>query len=209
VRAPASNDFQAFDEHRNHDLTPTTFVPPLLEGSVPHGTGGADTTLDLITKEIAPYLEDRHALDPADRGIAGLSLSGLTTCWALLTRPNEFRRYLAVSPAIHWDYHLLLDETRLPAVPAPQAQVYLAVGENEEDHVREWPVAPPEAVELADSDMKMVSDTLSLADRLRRAGTDVRTEVIADENHQTVWPAAVTRGLIHLYQAHRFSGAGH
>lgn len=111
VRAVATGDFLAWDTHRNHDLSPTACVPSLLEGRVPYGTGGADDTLDLITHQIAPYLEDHHALDPADRGLAGWSLSGLTACWALLTRPTEFRRYLAASPAVWWDKHLLLDET--------------------------------------------------------------------------------------------------
>jgi predicted alpha/beta superfamily hydrolase len=200
VRAPATDDFGAMVAHRTRDLTPTAFLPPHLEGKAPYGTGGADAMLDLIVSEIAPYLEGRHPLDPTDRGIGGISLGGLATCWALLTRPNDFHRYLAVSPSLYWDNHLLLDEDRLPAIPSPDAQVYLAVGEHEENPIRGWPVAPPEVIESMMSGIKMVSEVINLAERLRRAGIRVRTDVIPDENHATVWPAAVTRGLAHIYR---------
>ncbi|PZS34870.1 MAG: hypothetical protein DLM58_05045, partial [Pseudonocardiales bacterium] len=91
-----------------------------------------------------------------------------------------------------------LDEHRLPAVAAPDAEVYLAVGEHEEDPAYGWPVVPPEMLEIM-SDIKMVSEAISLADRLSRAGTHVRTDVIPDENHATIWPTAATRGIVHLY----------
>ncbi len=57
------------------------------------------------------------------------------------------------------------------------------------------------------ADIKMVSETLSPADRLRHAGTRVRTDVIPDENHATIWPAAATRGLVHLYPTGATPGA--
>lgn len=197
--APATDDLDELLAHRTRHLTPTAFVPPHLEGKTPYGTGGADAMLDLISNEIAPYLQARHPLDPADRGLGGISLGGLVTCWALLTRPTSFQRYLAVSPSLYWDNHLLLDEQRLAATPAPDAKVYLGVGEHEEDPTHGWPVMPPEIIE-AMSEIKMVSETISLADRPLRAGTQVRTDVIPDENHATIWPTAVTRGLVHLYQ---------
>jgi uncharacterized protein len=50
----------------------------------------------------------------------------------------------------------------------------------------------------------LVADMASFADRLlRHRDIEVRAEVIPDEHHATVWPAAVTRGLIHLYRADR------
>jgi hypothetical protein len=43
------------------------------------------------------------------------------------------------------------------------------------------------------SGIKMVSETISLADRLLRTGTHVRTDVIPDENHAHHLATAVTR----------------
>jgi uncharacterized protein len=197
---PATDDPAGMVAHRTRNLTPTTFVPAHLEGKTPYGTGGADAMLDLIVHEIAPFLEARHPLDPADRGIGGISLGGLVPCWALLTRPTDFRRYLAVSPSLYWDRHLLLDPQRLPVAPAPDVNVYLAVGEHEEDPTYGWPRPPAgDARFQAMSDIKMVTETRSFAERLHQAGIRARTDVIPDENHATIWPAAATRGLVHLY----------
>jgi len=49
-----------------------------------------------------------------------------------------------------------------------------------------------------------VADVARFADRLRRhRDIDVRAEVIPGEQHATVWPAAVTHGLVHLYRTGR------
>jgi uncharacterized protein len=205
---PATDDVGRLLTQRNRDLTPTTAVPKHLHGRTPYGTGGAEAMLDLICDVIAPYLESTYPLNPLDRGLGGLSLGGLFTCWALLTRPGGFRRYLAVSPSLWWDDHLLLDEQRLPAVERDRSDVYVAVGEREDDPARSWPVLSPEMLKTA-SAFNLVADVESFADRLRRqSDIEVRHEVIAEEQHATVWPAAVTRGLVHLYRTDRRSGGG-
>jgi len=131
-----------------------------------------------------------------------MSLGGMFSCWALLTQPQRFRRYLAVSPSLYWDDHLLLDEQRLPAADPGRRDVYLAVG-GREDGPAQWPVVPAE-VQKAASGIDLVADMASFADRLRRhRDIEVRAEVIPDEQHATVWPAAVTRGLVHLYRTER------
>ena len=201
--SPATDDFDRLLTQRNRDLTPTAAVPEHLQGRTPYGTGGAGSMLDLICDVIAPHLESRYPLNPSDRGLGGLSLGALFTCWALLVRPEGFQRYLAVSPSLWWDAGLLLDQQRLPAVDRDRSDVYLAVGGCEDDPARSWPVLTPEMLE-AMSGMNMVADAASLADRLHgQPGIEVRHEVIPEEHHATVWPAAFTRGLVHLYRTDR------
>lgn len=54
--------------------------------------------------------------------------------------------------------------------------------------------APPAGIDV-------VADLTKFAVRLRRReGINVHAEVIPHEHHRTVWPAAVTRGLVHLYR---------
>jgi hypothetical protein len=48
--------------------------------------------------------------------------------------------------------------------------------------------------------INMVADCAAFADRLAQEGVDVHAEVIRDEYHATVWAAAVTRGIVHLYK---------
>jgi pimeloyl-ACP methyl ester carboxylesterase len=156
--------------------------------------------LGLIRDVIAPHVESAHPLDPADRGLAGFSLGGLFTCWALLRHPEGFRRFLAVSPSLWWDDHLLLDPRRSPAARRAPNAAYLAVGELESGPERSWPVMPAELRETF-AGLDMVADLARFTGRLRGLpGLGVRSEVIPGEQHATVWPSAVSRGLVHLYR---------
>lgn len=159
--------------------------------------------LDLICEVIAPYLESRYPLDAADRGLGGMSLGGLFSCWTLLTHPQRFRRYLAVSPSLYWDDHLLLDEQRLPAADAGRRDVYLAVGEREDDPTRQWPAVSAEMLQAA-SGIDLVANVTRFADRLRgHRDIEVLAQIIPGEQHARAWPAAITRGLVHLYRTDR------
>ncbi|MEU8346989.1 alpha/beta hydrolase-fold protein [Spirillospora sp. NPDC048832] len=181
-------------------FTPTRATSRYLLGETPYGTGGAGAMLDLIREEVAPFVESAHSLDPDDRGLGGFSLGGLFTCWALVRRPEGFRRYLAVSPSLWWDDHLLLDGRRAPLADGAGGDVYLAVGGREDSPDHGWPVLPA-ALREALSGLDMVADLARFTARLRdESALDVRSEVIPDEQHATVWPAAVTRGLVHLYR---------
>ncbi|MEU6749065.1 alpha/beta hydrolase-fold protein [Spirillospora sp. NPDC046719] len=201
--SPAIEDRDRLFARRARDLTPTSAARGYHQGATPHGTGSADAMLDLINEVIAPRVEPAHGLDSADRGLAGFSLGGLFTCWALVRRPRGFRRFLAVSPSLWWDDHLLLDDRRAPFVTRDAGDVYLAVGEREDSPDRSWPVMPA-AMRRSLSGLDMVADLAAFTERLRdHPEVDVRSEVIPDEQHATVWPGAVTRGLVHLYRKER------
>ncbi|WP_433251030.1 alpha/beta hydrolase [Actinomadura nitritigenes] len=197
--SPATDDLRRLSAQRARDMTPTSAASPYLRVKTVYGTGGADAMIDLIRGVIAPHVESAHPLDPADRGLAGFSLGGLFTCWALARRPEGFRRFLAVSPSLWWDDHLLLDPRRTPLAASAAGEVYLAVGELEDGPHRSWPVIPAETLRAL-SGLDMVADLAAFTERLDgRGGLAVRSEVVPGEQHATVWPAAVTRGLVHLY----------
>jgi predicted alpha/beta superfamily hydrolase len=197
---PATDDFARIMVQRNRDLTPTEHEPPAIAGMAGMGTGGAKAFLDLVVDELIPGVEADHPLDPSDRAIGGWSLGGLFTCFALLTRPDAFRRYLAVSPSLWWDSRLLVDAGRVAAADLAGTSVYLGVGEleSEKGMERAWPPMPASARETV-AGIDMVRDLLDFATLLRDRGDLVIDEVIADESHGTMWPAGVTRGLIALY----------
>ncbi|QKW35758.1 hypothetical protein HUT06_18375 [Actinomadura sp. NAK00032] len=154
--------------------------------------------LDLIRHVIAPFAESAHPLDPADRGLGGFSLGSLLTCWVLTRRPEGFRRFLAVSPSLWWDDHLLLDAQRAPVADRATGDVYLAVGERENSPDRGWPVLPT-AIRESLAGLDMVADLARFTARLHtHPAFRIRSEVIPDQQHAIVWPAAVTRGLVHL-----------
>jgi tetratricopeptide (TPR) repeat protein len=69
-------------------------------------SGGADRFLKFIETELIPKIEKDYRVQPY-RVFAGHSFGGLFAIHALLTRPEIFNAYIAVSPSMHWDNQLL------------------------------------------------------------------------------------------------------
>src|SRR5215475_6238263 len=93
---------------RTRDLTPTNasmWRPDGTEMKQPT-SGGADKFLKFIETELIPKIEKDYCTQPY-RVFAGHSFGGLFAIHAFLTRPEAFNAYIAVSPTMHWDNHLL------------------------------------------------------------------------------------------------------
>src|SRR5258708_2454667 len=90
---------------RTRDLTPTRWTMKRPDGTTDNATpvgGGADKFLDFIQTELVPEIEKRYPTQPY-RVFAGHSLGGLIAIHALITRPDLFNAYIAVSPSLQWD----------------------------------------------------------------------------------------------------------
>jgi enterochelin esterase-like enzyme len=62
----------------------------------------------VIENEIIPLVEHEYRGDPSYRALAGSSLGGLFTLYAMLARPGLFTAYVAPSPAAQWAEDWLL-----------------------------------------------------------------------------------------------------
>ncbi len=89
---------------RTRDLTPTNASMPLPGGRVqPFPTsGGADKFLKFIETELIPNIESKYRVQPY-RIFAGHSFGGLFAIHTMLSRPDLFNAYIAVSPSLNWD----------------------------------------------------------------------------------------------------------
>jgi predicted alpha/beta superfamily hydrolase len=89
---------------RTRDLTPTHADMKNPDGTVTAfpTSGGADRFLDFIQTELIPEIEKRYRTAPY-RIFAGHSFGGLFAIHALITRPDLFNAYIAVSPSLQWD----------------------------------------------------------------------------------------------------------
>ena len=65
-------------------------------------SGGADKFLAFLDKELIPYV-DREFRTSGNRTLAGSSLGGLFTLYALFNRPDLFDNFIPTSPATPWD----------------------------------------------------------------------------------------------------------
>lgn len=84
---------------RTRDLTPAK-ATGLGAAQFPTA-GGADNFLKFIETEVIPEIEKRYRVQPY-RVLAGHSFGGLFAVHALITRPELFNSYVAVSPSLQW-----------------------------------------------------------------------------------------------------------
>ena len=93
---------------RTRDLTPTKATLPNQAGQpIEFPTaGGADKFLKFIETQLIPKIESSYRVQPY-RIFAGHSFGGLFALHAFLTRPEAFNAYIAVSPSMQWDNHLV------------------------------------------------------------------------------------------------------
>lgn len=151
--------------------------------------GGADDFLDFIEDELKPFIGGRYPVDVEDQALIGVSLGGLFALYSMFTRPDTFRRYGAISPSIWWDERMILrEEAALAArVDDLDRRLFLAVGSLEE---------------AQDPHARMVSNLYELDAILktRRYGAlELVLQVLPDESHMSVFPAAISRAFRALY----------
>jgi uncharacterized protein len=94
---------------RTRDLTPTNAPLPGQngEGVQMPTSGGADKFLKFIETEVIPQVESKYRTQPY-RIFAGHSFGGLFAIHSLISRPDLFNAFIAVSPSLQWDNQLLV-----------------------------------------------------------------------------------------------------
>jgi predicted alpha/beta superfamily hydrolase len=88
---------------RTRDLTPSHSDQKTPDGTLANPTsGGGDRFLDFIQTELIPEVQKRYRTS-CYRVFAGHSLGGLMAIHTLITRPDLFNAYIAVSPSLQWN----------------------------------------------------------------------------------------------------------
>jgi predicted alpha/beta superfamily hydrolase len=186
--AGAYPDRDQYRRHRSRDYTPW-FVPTGGYGpEFQKNSGGAPKFLRVIAREVLPLIERAYRADASDRTLVGHSYGGLFASWVLQEHPALFKRYLMISPSLWYDGERVLRNARSRAAPlAGRTFVYLAIG-SYENH--------PEP------GMNMVEQTERFARLLEARGDRnlvVRARVFEDETHASIFPAAFSTGIRHLF----------
>lgn len=186
---------------------------PAWTGLTPENVGGVDAFLRVIEEEIKPRVAAIAPVNADNQALFGHSIAGLAVLRALFTEPDAFRTFIAASPSIWWDADAVLaDEAAFGArVAAGEVapRVLLTVGADEPDSPN-----PPQAfidtlpeaqrtelttyVQMASQWSGMVSGSRSLSERLAALdGGAYKVQFVAfeGENHGTVQPAALMRGM--------------
>ncbi|MBO9728499.1 MAG: alpha/beta hydrolase [Chitinophaga sp.] len=99
--------------NRTRDLTPTKSIinywgkADTSSGFRFKSSGGGNNFLQFVGNELIPYV-DAHYKTQAFKIFAGHSFGGITTINCLLTQPDMFGAYIAISPSFWWDKGYLL-----------------------------------------------------------------------------------------------------
>jgi hypothetical protein len=189
-----------FSALRIRDLTPTPVTgrdwrPPL-------GAGQGPRLLAAIADEIAPFIEQNFPVS-GERTIVGWSLGGLFALSALFHRPEIFARYLVVSPSLWWENRLPFawEKAWAAAHDDLPARVFLAVGAKEEAPGGGWLSEgfSDEIIAWFRQVTNFRTFTRALSGR-KYPSLRLDSVVFPDEYHMTVYPAAVARGLVRLFE---------
>lgn len=184
-----SQDLPVYRRHRTRDYTPTFTLAGGYGREIQKLSGGGDAFRDFLAERVIPLIDERYRTN-GDRTLVGHSFGGLFTTYVLLTRPELFDRYLAVSPSYWYDERFIFDlETRVAGTRDDlSARVALFIGALEN---------PPHARR------PMVDDVEAFARQIESRqypGLTLEIEVFPDETHNSVFPAAISRGLRRLFQ---------
>lgn len=118
-------------ENANADiLRARDFTPTKTEGS--NETGKATEFLKFFRNELIPFVENNFKVSN-DRALAGSSLGGLFTLYAMFTETDLFGRYFLTSPAAQWDNMVLFGFEEKYAEKNSDLNVflYMAIGGHE------------------------------------------------------------------------------
>src|SRR5690606_11071692 len=96
-RIPPMIEVGIGNSDRTRERTPPTADPAMRKGS-----GGADRFLQFISDEVVPYVEANNRTI-GHRVLAGHSFGGLFGLHSLVTRPERFNGYIAISPSVWWN----------------------------------------------------------------------------------------------------------
>lgn len=92
--------------NRTRDLT------PLPSDTAFKGSGGADAFLQFIREELIPYVDAHYPTAPY-RILVGHSFGGLFAVHTLLTHPETFNAYIAISPPLWWGHDTLITQAEM------------------------------------------------------------------------------------------------
>lgn len=199
---------------RNKDLTPETSEAWTRRGwqasmKADHRSfGGVEPYIRMLIEEVPGLVAHFAPIDADDKTLIGHSLGGLTALTIFLRWPEAFGQYVAISPSIwmtdRWVLQFVDAFVARAETGAIKARILLSAGEHEEA-VTLFPPLPSQnspmsqaTYETMTRDCAMVTNAAALTARLgplKDKGVDAQFVVHPGEDHRSVVPAGIARGI--------------
>lgn len=164
--------YDNFGAMRRWELSP---VPPETSEA-----GHAADFLRTLETELIPFIEREYRVDSSHRVLAGASLGGLFTLYAMYTKPELFSAYIASTPAVVSgdDWLLQYEEQFAASGRALPVRLFVSGGGNESP--------------------RFLGGILRFNARLaarKYAGLEYQFRIIDEERHAGMQSESYTRGL--------------
>jgi hypothetical protein len=116
-----------YGDMRRWELSPAPF------GDKGEMSGHAADFLETLRTRIIPFVDAEYRTDRSYRVLAGTSLGGLFTLYAMLSRPDLFQAYIAGSPAVTAgdDWLFRYEDSFARSGATLKGRLYMTVGGNE------------------------------------------------------------------------------
>lgn len=181
---------------RRRDYTPTANGDHDAGSGMPGRApvyGEAEAYRRFIRDEVFPVIAQSYRIDIARKIYAGHSYGGLFGLHVLFTEPSMFEKYIIGSPSLWFDQRVAFASERKYATGNTDlpAKVFLAVASFETLNFKSGDPRYNKTVDMV-RDLQALEHVL--ASRQYR-NLQVQATIIDDEDHLTVFPALITRGL--------------
>jgi uncharacterized protein len=162
-----------YERLRRWDLPPVKLPEP-------GDTGHADKFLATLERDIIPLVERDYRGDPAHRVLAGSSLGGLFTLYAMYSKPTLFQGYIAASPAVNVADDWIIQQAKAYAATGKpiKARLYVTGAE------LEWPAY-----------LAGIKRYQALLPELKHPGLVFENRIIDGERHSGTKPESYARGI--------------
>lgn len=170
-----------YGQNANYDSLRMVDMIPAKDYSAA-GTVGAARFLEVLKKEIIPYVDDNYATNRLERCISGTSLAGFYAYYLMFQANDLFNGFIAVNPYLLWDketsfrieHDYSLKNNNL------NARVYMTTGE----------------FDISDVFFKMTNQIKSR----NYSGIDFQYDFQKGIGHTGSKHDGYSRGLIHLFK---------
>lgn len=187
---------ETLEYSRRRDYTPTVngdqdAVSDML--SAPPVYGEAEGYRKFIADEVFPMVAQHYRADMKRTIYAGHSFGGLFGLHVLFTEPSMFEKYIIGSPSLWFDRRVAFATERSYAKAHADlpAKVFMAVASYETLNCSSDNPRYNKTVDMV-RDLQAMEHVLASR---RYRSLEVQTMIIPDEDHLTVFPTVITRGL--------------
>jgi predicted alpha/beta superfamily hydrolase len=148
-------------------------------------TGGADNFLEFVKNELFPAINKNYKTNQDSTAIMGLSFGGTLGTYVLFKQSDLFDNYILIAPALFWNDNdiLKIEKEYFRNHKELNKTVFVAYGSLDS---KEWVI-------------NSTSELIQTIQNRKYEGLKFTSRIFEGETHISVYPTALTNGLINLF----------